>query len=73
MVLTPQRIIALVVAFFTILLLVFSKKIAAKILEKKYPDKKPEDEYNNKLLSVTLFYKSIAAALAVAACVLSLL
>ncbi len=66
-------LIALIIAAFAIILLFMSKRIAEKIMAKKFPDSKPEDPARQeKLLSTTLVFKGIAAGLAVAACVLSL-
>lgn len=69
-----NTLVALIIAIAAVVLLLMSKKIAKKIMQNKHPDKSPEDkDYEDKLLSITLRFKGIAAALAVAACILSLL
>jgi uncharacterized BrkB/YihY/UPF0761 family membrane protein len=66
-------LIALIIAAFAIVLLFMARRIAEKIMANKFHDSKPEDPvYKDKLLSLTLVLKGIAAGLAVAACVLSL-
>lgn len=69
----PITLIALIIAVFAIILLFLAKKLAIIFIKNKYPDKKQDDEnYQEKLLNVTLVFKSIAAALAVGACILTL-
>jgi hypothetical protein len=65
-------IIALAVAALAIVLLFSAKKIAQKILEKKYSDTESQ-EYKDKLLNMTLLFKGIAAGITVIACVVSLI
>ncbi len=68
-----NTILALVIAAFAIALLFLSKKIAERIVKNKFPEKKEDGkDYNDKLLSVTLIFKGIAAGIAVAACIISL-
>lgn len=65
-------IIGLLIALFAVILLFSAKKIAAAVMDKKYPEMSEEsEEYKNKLLNITLIFKGIAAGFAVIACVLS--
>ena len=70
----PLVITGLIIAVIAMVLLFASKKIAVSVIDKKFPGMSKESEkYKNKLLNTTLIFKSIAAGLAVAACILSLL
>jgi len=66
-------IIALIIAVISITLLFLSKKLAIIVIKKRFPNINPEDKgYEEKLLNYSLFFKSVAAVLAVGACVLTL-
>lgn len=72
-----QTLLALIIAFFAVVLLIFAKKLAVRYIEKKFPDLKKDDEenksYAEKLLNVTLVFKGIAAAIAAVACILTII
>ena len=69
----PKNIAALIVAAFAVMFLLLSKKTAANIIEKKYPDLKQEDEmYSEKMLNLTLRFKITAAVVTMVAAIVTL-